>query len=71
MGALYAISYQVNFDGSTPSVFAASFGSTSLESLTNMPATPGGNFVQHIFTATATGSSTTLQFTLYVVPANE
>jgi len=59
VGESYVISFAVQPDGGTPSSFSASFGSTSLLSLINPPAS---TFLTFVFFATATSANTLLSF---------
>jgi hypothetical protein len=65
-GQAYTISFFLENDGGTPSQFTAMFDGTTLLSLTN----PGPfGYTEFTDTVTAIGSSTTLSFAAYQVPA--
>lgn len=59
-GGVYSISFDFKADGGTPSIFSADFGGSLLTSLVNPP---GGLYSHFSFLETATGPTTTLQFT--------
>lgn len=58
-GRHYTFSFWLYSDGATPNHFSASFGGTTVFSVTNDPA---HGYVQHTFDVVATGTSTVIRF---------
>jgi hypothetical protein len=59
-GTAYTVSFALASDGLTPSMFQATFGGTTLLSLTDLPATSG--YTTYTFSVTATSPLTPLTF---------